>query len=74
SVKEKLNGIRLVQVDVTDNTAGDQALLKQFSLFGPPAILFFPAGQTESIHQVIGFQNAKRFEQTLSQIRPSLGL
>lgn len=74
SVKEKLNGIRLVQVDVTDNTAGDQALLKQFSLFGPPAILFFPAGQTESIHQVIGFQNAKRFDQTLNQIRPSLGL
>ncbi|MEW6205520.1 MAG: protein-disulfide reductase DsbD [Pseudomonadota bacterium] len=74
TVKEKLKGIRLVQVDVTDNTAGDQALLKQFSLFGPPAILFFPAGQTESIHQVIGFQNAKRFEQTLSQIRPNLGL
>ncbi|MGV3469514.1 protein-disulfide reductase DsbD [Limnobacter sp.] len=74
AVKKKLEGIRLVQVDVTDNTAGDQALLKQFSLFGPPAILFFPAGQTESIHQVIGFQNAKRFEQTLSQIRPSLGL
>ena len=74
SVKEKLMGIRLVQVDVTDNTAGDQALLKQFSLFGPPAILFFPARQTESIHQVIGFQNAKRFDQTLNQIRPSLGL
>lgn len=73
-VKEKLNGIRLVQVDVTDNTAGDQALLKQFSLFGPPAILFFPAGQVESIHQVIGFQNARRFEQTLSQVRPGLGL
>ena len=74
SVKEKLMGIRLVQVDVTDITAGDQALLKQFSLFGPPAILFFPARQTESIHQVIGFQNAKRFDQTLNQIRPSLGL
>jgi thiol:disulfide interchange protein DsbD len=74
SVKEKLMGIRLVQVDVTDNTAGDQALLKKFSLFGPPAILFFPARQTESIHQVIGFQNAKRFDQTLNQIRPSLGL
>lgn len=74
SVKEKLMGIRLVQVDVTDNTAGDQALLKQFSLFGPPAILFFSARQTESIHQVIGFQNAKRFDQTLNQIRPSLGL
>ena len=74
SVKESLKGMRLVQVDVTDNTAADQALLKQFSLFGPPAILFFPAGQTESVHQVIGFQNAKRFDQTLRQVRPSLGL
>lgn len=74
TVKQKLQGVRLVQVDVTDNTAADQTLLKQFNLFGPPAILFFPAGQTDSIHQVIGFQNAKRFDQTLAQIRPNLGL
>jgi len=74
TVKEKVKGSRLVQVDVTDNTAGDQTLLKRYSLFGPPAILFFPAGKTESIHQVIGFQNAKRFDETLSQIRPNLGL
>lgn len=74
TVKEKLRGIRLVQVDVTDNTAGDQALLKQFSLFGPPAILFFPAGETASIHEVIGFQNARRFDDTLTQVRPGLGL
>ena len=74
SVKEKLKGVRLVQVDVTDNTAGDQALLKQFNLFGPPAMLFFPAGKTEAIHTVIGFQNASRFNETLAQVRPSLGL
>lgn len=74
SVKDKLKGIRLVQVDVTDNTDADQTLLKRFNLFGPPAILFFPVGQTESIHNVIGFQNAKRFDQTLTQIRPNLAL
>jgi thiol:disulfide interchange protein DsbD len=74
NVKEKLKGVRLVQVDVTDNTAGDRALLKQFNLFGPPAILFFPVGETESIHTVIGFQNARRFDETLTQIRPNLGL
>lgn len=74
TVKQKLQGVRLVQVDVTENTSSDQILLKRFNLFGPPAILFFPAGQTESIHQVIGFQNAERFDQTLSQIRPNLGL
>ncbi|MDP3187431.1 thioredoxin domain-containing protein, partial [Limnobacter sp.] len=74
NVKDKLKGVRLVQVDVTDSTADDRALLKQFNLFGPPAILFFPAGETESIHTVIGFQNARRFDETLAQIRPNLGL
>lgn len=73
-VKQKLRGIRLVQVDVTDNTAQDQALLKRFNLFGPPAILFFPAGQGQSIHQVIGFQNAERFGETLDLVRPNLAL
>ncbi|MBU0784796.1 MAG: protein-disulfide reductase DsbD [Gammaproteobacteria bacterium] len=74
NVKDKLKGVRLVQVDVTDSTADDRALLKQFNLFGPPAILFFLAGETESIHTVIGFQNARRFDETLAQIRPNLGL
>lgn len=73
-VKAQLNGIRLIQVDVTNNTLADQSLLKKYSLFGPPAILFFPRGQTESIHQVIGFQNARRFEETLSKVRPKLGM
>ena len=30
-----------VQIDLTDNNEEDQALLKRFSLIGPPAILFF---------------------------------
>ena len=74
AVKAKLEGIRLVQVDVTDNTAADQLLLKEFKLFGPPAILFFPAGETGAVHQVIGFQNAQRFGETLAQVRPALKL
>lgn len=74
SVKANLQGMRLVQVDVTDNTEGDQALLKQFKLFGPPAMLFFPVGSQQAVHQVIGFQNAKRFTETLEQVRPALDL
>ena len=74
TVKAKLEGIRLVQVDVTDNTTADQLLLKEFKLFGPPAILFFPAGETGAVHQVIGFQNAQRFGETLTQVRPALKL
>lgn len=74
SIQQGLTGIRMVQVDVTANTPEDQALLKHFKLFGPPAILFFPAGQDESVHKVIGFQNETVFGETLAQVRPQLGL
>ncbi len=74
SVQQRLAGIRMVQVDVTDNTSDDQALMKHFNLFGPPAILFFPPGQDESVHRVIGFQNEATFGETLNQVRPQLGL
>lgn len=34
---------RRVQVDVTDNTEADRALLKRFHLFGPPGMVFVDA-------------------------------
>jgi thiol:disulfide interchange protein DsbD len=74
AVRLNLNGLRLVKVDLTENTEDDRNLLKQFNLFGPPAILFFSGGQVEVIHKVIGFQDAERFNETLLQVRPSLGL
>jgi thioredoxin:protein disulfide reductase len=73
-VKAGLTGIRLVQVDVTANTDADKVLLKHFSLFGPPAILFFAEGGLAPVHQVIGFQNAKRFNETLGKVRSVLAL
>ncbi|TPE54546.1 protein-disulfide reductase DsbD [Maribrevibacterium harenarium] len=36
-----LNKITLVRIDVTDNSAENQALMQQYRLFGPPALLFF---------------------------------
>lgn len=73
-VQAGLTGVRLVQVDVTANTDADQALLKSFDLFGPPAILFFKAGETAMVHRVIGFQNAEKFASTLTLVRPMIGL
>ncbi|HEX4879085.1 MAG TPA: protein-disulfide reductase DsbD [Limnobacter sp.] len=73
-VKAKLQGVRLVQVDVTDNTAEDQVLLKHYRLFGPPAMLFFPAGNSTEVARVIGFENATKFSATLDVVRPQLGL
>jgi len=43
-----------------------KALLKRFSLFGPPGIIFFDAqGREIKGLRVIGYQNAERFRKTL---------
>jgi thioredoxin:protein disulfide reductase len=69
-VKEELGRMLLLQVDVTANTAEHKALLKRFSLFGPPGIIFFDAqGREIKGLRVIGFQNAERFRKTLSLAR-----
>ena len=66
-VKRQLDGMLLLQVDVTANTAEHKALLKRFALFGPPGIIFFDAqGREIQGLRVIGYQNAGRFLKTLS--------
>jgi thiol:disulfide interchange protein DsbD len=65
-VREKLGGFLLLQVDVTENSAEHKAMLKRFSLFGPPGIVFFDAqGREIKGLRVIGYQNAQRFLKTL---------
>jgi thiol:disulfide interchange protein DsbD len=66
SVVEKLKTYELIQMDVTRNTANQQAILKRYGLFGPPAILFFDRqGQERSSQRVIGFMKAPRFLERL---------
>jgi len=61
-VKAALSAYQLIQVDVTKNTVEHQRILKQYALFGPPAILFFDAnGQEKVSKRVIGFMKAERF-------------
>jgi thiol:disulfide interchange protein DsbD len=68
-VKEKLENILLLQVDVTANNNDDKELLKRFNLFGPPGIIFFNGqGQEISGGRVIGYQNAEKFSASLKQI------
>ena len=60
--------VQLLQVDVTDNSAHDKALLKRFALFGPPAIVFMKGNQpTDILHQVVGYQNTKDFSASLDR-------
>ena len=65
-VKAALSTYQLIQVDVTKNTVEHQRILKQYALFGPPAILFFDANGEEKVSKrVIGFMKAERFLERL---------
>ncbi len=66
-VQKRLGPVRLLQADVTANNAADKALLKRFSLFGPPGIVFFDGtAQAKIVHKVVGYQNAADFLVSLS--------
>ena len=66
-VKARLDGMLLLQADVTANSAEHKALLKRFALFGPPGIVFFDAkGREIRGLRVIGYQGAERFLKTLA--------
>jgi len=41
--QELLKEVRLVRVDVTQNSPANQALMKQFNLYGPPSLVFLDA-------------------------------
>ena len=70
AVIQALGKFNLVQADVTKNTPESQALLKQFNLFGPPAILFFDAaGGEQKTRRVIGFMSAQHFLDYLKQLQ-----
>ena len=67
-VKAKLEKMLLLQADVTANNSDHKELLKRFSLFGPPGIIFFDAqGREIRGLRVIGYQSADRFLKTLEQ-------
>jgi thiol:disulfide interchange protein DsbD len=66
-VRGIMDKMLLLQADVTANNDNDRALLKRFSLFGPPGIVFFDAqGREIRGLRVIGYQGAERFLKTLS--------
>lgn len=68
-VRQALSQVALVQADVTQNSAADRALLKQFNLIGPPAILFFGPDQKErSVYRIVGYLKADKFLDIINQV------
>ena len=68
-VAKEMSRFVLVQVDVTVNNSSTQALLKQYGLFGPPAILLFNGlGDEQKGLRVVGFMPPGRFSQRLQEL------
>ena len=65
-VSKVLESYQLIQIDMTNNTLEHQQILKQYGLFGPPAILIIGLDrQEQTSRRVIGFMQADRFLERL---------
>ena len=65
-VAKVLESYQLIQIDMTNNTLEHQQILKQYGLFGPPAILIIGLDrQEQTSRRVIGFMQADRFLERL---------
>ena len=62
-----LKQFNLLQVDVTANSEDDKKLLKKFSLFGPPGIVFFDKDNNQ-IFKIIGYQDSEKFYSSINKI------
>jgi thiol:disulfide interchange protein DsbD len=61
-VQAAMRDMHLLQADVTANSEEDRALMKRFSLFGPPGIVMFDAGGNEVPQaRIIGYQPPEKF-------------
>lgn len=66
TVQARLKQVLLLQADVTANSESDQAMIKRFGLYGPPAILFFDEKGVElTDFRITGYQDASGFLKSL---------
>ncbi|HWL62690.1 MAG TPA: protein-disulfide reductase DsbD [Steroidobacteraceae bacterium] len=62
AVQAALANTLWLQADVTANDPTDQALLKQFGIFGPPTIAFYGTdGAERKNYRVVGFMKSEEF-------------
>ena len=68
AVTAQLGNYRLIRFDMTESNAEQRALLDQYQLFGPPALLLFAGnGDEQQALRVIGEINAADFAERLRQ-------
>ncbi len=68
-VKEAFKGFLFIQVDLTDNTPDDAAMLEHFGVFGTPNILFFNAkGEYLQDYTITGFVSPEQLVKHLETL------
>jgi len=68
AVKKALDGVVLLQADVTPNDEKDTKLYKHFGIIGPPSIMFFDAsGKERKNYRVVGYMPADEFSQHINR-------
>jgi thiol:disulfide interchange protein DsbD len=68
-VKQALEGVTLLQVDVTEQDKSDKRIQSHFNVIGPPAILFFGRdGEEIAPARIAGYQGAEAFTDHIRQI------
>ncbi len=71
-VSSILNQLNLVKYDITESTEGSAEFLSDYSLFGPPVILFFDDnGKEVKDARVVGFVDSDTFLEKLNKINYS---
>ena len=64
-----MEGMRLLQADVTANDATDQELMRAFDIIGPPAILFFDrSGDEMKAYRLVGYFDPEEFSAHLERV------
>ncbi len=69
-VQARLKEVVLLKADLTANSEAEKALLKRFSLFGPPGLVFWNSAGVQSAYKVIGFEKTDKF---LTSVDSALG-
>jgi thiol:disulfide interchange protein DsbD len=70
AVKKELERFKFIQIDITQNTPEEQAILKKYGLFGAPNILFYDSkGKALNDKFFTGFIPPEQFLKQLKSIR-----
>ena len=68
-VQNNLQDWVLLKADVTQNSAEERALQQHFTIFGPPAILFFSQGEEIANSRIVGEISKSAFLSHLQQVK-----